>query len=331
MTPRGILRVATGAMLMLLVTSSTHAGADSEADALVRRARKVAIDEAYAGFVEVSWRDEAHGEHVERVGARGLGGAFVVGQGDRRVIGHGHERLVDDDGAGVGWTADVERAAPEPGAVWDLRIVGSDTVAGRPATMIEARDDNGRARAVFAIDDERGQLLGRQILDRHGEVVRSVGFVQIVTGAITPAVPPAPDGGAAPPVVIDEVPDGFVAPTTAEGGYRLLGRYRHADGSTHLFYSDGLFTLSVFEQEGAVDWEHLPPGRCQPIHDRRTCAYDTAVGTIVVWNERGLVFTVVGDAPPDLVTAVVDHFDDEPGSDWLTDAVNFVLDPFSWD
>jgi hypothetical protein len=333
-TPRALLRAMTGVLVVVLVAAaapSAGAGSDDKADALMEGARKIAIDDAFSGLVEVYWQDEEHQEFVDHVGARGLGGAFAIGQAGRQVVGSGDDRQIGAGGAGVGWTAAAEHEAPAPDAAWDLEVTGSGVVAGRPATFVEARDDNGRARAIFAVDKERGQLLERQILDRDGNVVRSVGFLRISTGAFEPYVPAVPDADTPAPVAIDDVPDGFVAPASTDSGYELLGRYRHADGSTHLFYSDGLFTLSVFEQKGAVDWDRLPAGRCEPIDDLRTCSYDTAVGTIVVWNQQGIVFTAIGDAPPDLVVGVVGHFDDAGSGSWLDDVANFVLDPFGWD
>jgi hypothetical protein len=332
MTRRGFVRTAAAATLLALVASAAPtAVAENRAEALVRHARRVATHEAYTGVVEVYWQDQDHRRYVERVAARGLGGAFVVGRGDRRVIGHGDERLAQDGGSDVGWTAKAEHEAPAPDAAWHLKVSGSGIVAGRPVTFVEAQDRDGRARAVLALDAESGQLLERQILNRRGDIVRSVAFVQIVTGAIRPAVPITPDSGESAPVAVDEVPNGFLAPTTAHAGYELLGRYRHADGSVQLFYSDGLFTLSVFEQQGAVDWDRLPPGRCGPIADHRTCSYDTASGTIVVWSRDGLVLTAIGDAPSDRVVAIVGDFGDENDSGWTADIANFVLGPFGWD
>ena len=54
------------------------------------------------------------------------------------------------------------------------------------------------------------------------------------------------------------MPDGYRAPSSL-GGYELVTRSQHPDGVL-LFYSDGLFTASVFEQQGDLDWSALPDG-----------------------------------------------------------------------
>ena len=64
---------------------------------------------------------------------------------------------------------------------------------------------------------------------------------------------------AARPFRSTSVPSGYEAPSTPSG-YVLVGRSRHPNG-VELLYSDGLFTVSVLEQRGEVDWNGLPKRR----------------------------------------------------------------------
>jgi len=330
------LRAALGATLLgalLVPVPAANAGNDDEGEALLVAARTATSNETFAGVVEVRWRDDDGDLHVERVGARSLNGRFVVGVGDYQVVGRGFERVTTGAGeADAHWSAGAHHRAPRPGAAWQLDITGHHRIAGRRATEISARDAEGRVRARFYVDAAHDQLLGREVLDPDGRVARSVRFVKIVTGSLTPAVPGVPsDGSERAPRSVDDVSGGYVAPAVVGRGYRLLGRYEHDDGVVQLYYSDGLFSLSVFEQPGAVDWSALPRGESAHIGGLRARAFTTAVGTVVVWGDRDLVLTAVGDGPRDAVIGVVARLSGSPDqSDWFDDVVDFVLDPFSW-
>ena len=68
---------------------------------------------------------------------------------------------------------------------------------------------------------------------------------------------------------LTSVPDGYRAPGSP-AGFELVTRSRHPDGVL-LFYSDGVFTASVFEQQGDLDWGALPtaaPTRSSPTRAR---------------------------------------------------------------
>jgi sigma-E factor negative regulatory protein RseB len=226
------------------------------------------------------------------------------------------------------WTDGQGRLAPPPGTSWDLEIVRTREVAGREASIVVARDEDDHVRARFAVDRELGQLLRREVLDRHGRVVHSVGFVKIITGPIDPAVPATPKETPPAPESLGDAPGGYLAPDSIDG-YRLLGVYEHPDGMVQMYYGDGLFTLSLFEQSGSVDWESLPSGDAR-VADVRDRSYVTAVGTVVVWQHGELVCTLVGDGPRDSVTdaaAGLAGFTDES---WLDDVADFLLGPFSW-
>ena len=307
------------------------AGADSgdEAEALLAYSRRASDTETFAGVVEVRWADENGEEQVVRVGARSVRGRFVVGVGEHHFIGEGFERFTSSAGdVDVRWTEGEGAAAPPPGESWNLDIGRRDEVAGHEAAVVVARDDDGNVRARFAIDRERGQLLRREVLDRHGRVVHSVGFVKIVTGDITPAVPATPKDAPAPPEALDTAPGGYLAPDEVDG-YRLLGVYQHADGLMQMYYGDGVFTLSLFEQTGAIDWESLPGGGAD-VADLRDRAYVTAAGTVVVWQQGELVCTIVGDGPRDVVAKAVSALAGGDHDSWIDDVGDFLFGPFSW-
>jgi sigma-E factor negative regulatory protein RseB len=316
--------VLAGAAL-LVVGPSASAGDDPEA--LLEKARSASATGNVAGIVEVRWIDG--GElFVERVGARSRGDAYVVGRGNRVAVGRDGVRYAAADGIATRWGIDSMDAAPAPGAAWDLELGDPVRVAGRTASVVSARGDDGRVRARFYVDPDTGLLLRRDVFDEEGHLARSVRFVRLNTG-VAPAVPQVPSG--APTVsATDEVPDGFSAPEEL-GHFRLLGRYRHPDGTLQLFYGDGLFSLSVFEQDGVVDWAAMPDGgRRAEVEGAKARTYSTAAGTVVVWGERGLALTGVSDAPADTLRAVLPDVagDDQSAAD---DVLDFVLGPFGWE
>ncbi|HEV2311280.1 MAG TPA: hypothetical protein VGU73_12230, partial [Acidimicrobiia bacterium] len=124
---------------------------------------------------------------------------------------------------------------------------------------------------------------------------------------------------------------GYNAPEDLGRGYRLLGQYRQPDGTLQLYYSDGLFTLSLFEQRGAVDWSALPPGTAGKWRGVDLRSYAASTTDAVVWGLRGLVITCVSDAPPDqALLAVHDVIGGGGSSGVLGKIAHFVLGPFGW-
>lgn len=324
---------SAGLVLASLLAVGGSAGASDEAEELIERAREASSEESFAGLVQVTWVDE-DGPHKEWVTARSVDGEFVVGPGANRVTGRGELRWAADPvTGGAGWRAEEGAAVPDPGASWDLELGQDRTVAGRVAAVVEAHDDDGQVRARFAIDRESGQLLERQVLDHDGAIVRSVGFATIVEAALAPLVPGIPPTAVSVPTVIADVPEGYLAPDGVGDGYRLLGRYQRPDGVVQLYYGDGIFSVSVFQQGGRVDWGALPDGgREARVEGVRAHSYRTPEGTVVVWSDRGLVLTGIADGPPGTAAAVVASISgDGDSGDVIDDIADFVLSPFDWE
>ena len=97
-----------------------------------------------------------------------------------------------------------------------------------------------------------------------------------------------------------------------------------------LYYSDGLFTASVFEQQGELDWDALPSGGDDTrLADTRTRVYHEPSGDVAVWARNGLVYTCVSDAPSDVFARMVGAMASD-GRSAPESVVDFVLDPFGW-
>jgi MucB/RseB N-terminal domain len=322
-----------GAVLLFPVS---RAGANDNPDALLTRARTAAATHDFVGVVQIEWRTP-HGTRESDVPVSSDQGLVEVGLGSQLVVGQGLDRWAGADGASTLWHDAGPDQLPTASDKWDLSTAAGPRIVDRPTTVIVARDDNGRVRARLYVDRATGLLLRREILDRSGHLVHEVTFVALsAVEGHTPGEPPPSTPRADKQRTNDrlaKVPDGYVAPSSAGDGFHLVARYRQGGGVVQLFYSDGLFNVSVFEQPGELDWGALPAGGTDSsVSGERTLAYETAAGTVMFWNTDGSVYTCISDAPADEVAGFVTtfaHAGDE-GSDPLHDAIHFVLGPFSW-
>ena len=126
-----------------------------------------------------------------------------------------------------------------------------------PPSSSKRRGANGTAAQKLYLDADTNLLLRREVLERERRVQRSLEFLDL-TVAGGPALH-APTGVSTQKAVpLDDVPPGYEVPRTPSG-YVLVGRSQHPNG-IELLYSDGLFTVSVLEQRGDLDWNGLPNG-----------------------------------------------------------------------
>ncbi len=241
------------------------------------------------------------GSQTAQVRVTDTGGAVAIASAGGVVIDEGRRTYLRDH---LGWTGlVVEPTAgdlPEPDRRWRLSTAGTRTVAGRPATVVLAARSDGKPAQRLVVDDATGLLLAREVLGPRGQVERSVRFSNIEVGE-RGGNPPSPPAGVKSRSAekLTSFPDGYRAPG-APAGFELVTRSRHPDGVL-LFYSDGVFTASVFEQQGDLDWGALPDGGTESeLADTRTRTYREASGDVAVWERNGLVYTCVTDAPSDV-------------------------------
>jgi hypothetical protein len=311
-------------------SASTGDTADArDAARLVQRARDAADHYDFSGTALVSWAS-ASGPRRERVQVRDADGAVeIVAADGAAVVDDGRRTYLRER---LGWTgALIEPAAgplPDPNRHWDLATASPATVAGRPATVVVASRAGGTPAQRLYVDDATGLVLGREVIGPDGHVQRSVRFLTVDVGAsVTTVTAPkgVPSGTAER---LTSVPDGYHAPRSVDG-YQLITRSRHPDGVL-LFYSDGLFTTSIFEQKGELDWDALPSGGSDTrVADTRSRQYREPSGDVLVWERQGIVYTCVSDAPSDVVANMVDDFS-AADRGTVQSVVDFVLGPFGW-
>jgi hypothetical protein len=344
MTARGarpVLVIAAVAALTALGFADAGlraaAGQTDSAEQLLSGARRAAEEHDFAGVLEVTWSD-ASGSRSHEVPVTNMGGVLALGD-EGQVVVEGPRRFVHEtQGWFAVWSSEDEPAAPSPSEKWDLRLREGPVVAGRATREVEVADrGEGRVRERLSFDAVTGILLRREQLDRRGDTVRAVGFVSIgdapgaFFGVVPAETPRAPLGSAArQPQAIDSVGSPFRAPERAGDGFRLAGSYRDADGTVQLFYSDGLFGVSVFEQEGELDWSELPEGEALTVGDHDARQYRTPTGVVTVWESGDVVYTTVADAPADQLGELLADLAPTGSQSAFERVTSFVLGPFSW-
>lgn len=329
---------AAGGMLLVPIVqadpSSAQKTPSDQAEQLLQDARSASAEADFTGVVQVEWVDDT-GHHREQVEARSVGGVLEL-QDHRDVYGHDNQRLVQSDGGYMSMgNSHAGGELPSPMPKWDLRITGSHRVAGRETSVIAASDpDTGRARERVYVDSVTHLVLRREQLDAHGHVQRAIGFVRVDQandlGAGKPKLPRSQQN--LQPARLRDLPKGYLAPKRVGDRYELLGQYRRPDGTVQLFYSDGIFGLSMFEQRGEINWDALPPGATvRSIGGHQARQYATPGGEVLVWTAAGTIFTGVSDAPSDEIEAWVVDFLPKEHSSAVDSIAEFVLGPFGWE
>jgi len=212
-------------------------------------------------------------------------------------------------------------------AHYSLSVVGTGQVAGRPVDVVAARRPGtapgAQEAARFWLDQDTGLVLRREVYDGHGRVTRANAFVDVTVGSGAVA---SDTGSRAWATTID--PAALAAmqgkdwdcPKVLPGPLALVDA-RRRDGSSggimHLSYSDGIATVSVFEQRGRLDGDGLA-GHHREVVEGHEVWVSGEVPQRVVWTSGETVFTVVADAPERTVDQVVAALPHQPAADGNT-------------
>jgi sigma-E factor negative regulatory protein RseB len=191
---------------------------------------------------------------------------------------------------------------------------GSGSADNRPAQVVEARRADGSLAARFWLDDATRLPLEREVFDSAAHVISEDVFINVrFTSQVSAAPVSGPATLAGPWTNLLTAPQllalrsrGWLVPPDLPGGL-LLFTGAQANTSTgtvlDLGYSDGLSVVSVFEQHGnlaskLVGWQKTTVAghviyAAEP--DQRS----------LTWSSRGIVYTVIADAPSQTIAAVV--------------------------
>ena len=209
---------------------------------------------------------------------------------------------------------------------YDVSIAGGDTVDGRAATVVVAGQD-GQTAARFWIDDATGLLLRRELYDG-GRLIRvsELSDLDMSSSVFMKHLPPEFEAPVGTQLPTDFAPslndDGWACPPKLPHDYQLtfLHRLQGTRDVMHAAYSDGLSTVSVFEERGVLDTTAL--GSFEQVTAANSSVWlQEGLPTVVVWQAEGTIYTLVTDATPsataELVASLPHQSDDVPGGNRL--------------
>jgi sigma-E factor negative regulatory protein RseB len=192
-----------------------------------------------------------------------------------------------------------------------VAYAGAGSADDRTAQVVEAWRADGSLAARFWLDDTTKLPLEREVFDSAAHVISQDVFINVrfAPGAV-PAAASAGPGPLTEPLSHAQLlalrSRGWQVPAQLPDGLSLFtGAETDAGTGTvlDLAYSDGLSVVSVFEQRGNLAAELTGW--------RRTTVAGHAVFVaepdqrFMTWSSRGIVYTVMVDAPAPIVDAVV--------------------------
>lgn len=300
---------STRAVVAVALVAGMAAPAHAGGPAPLEQARYAAEHTVFEGVLEVRWRD---GEETrsERLRVEAAGGSLMVRGANLVMARPEYRRLLAHGGGGWEemWLPSLApRARPDGTAKYRTTgPVAGPPVAGRPTTVMEIHAGGALLERIY-LDTETNLLLERDQFDREGAVVRRLAFESLTIGkpAEPLSAPRSPAQHAPEEVRPDRLRTPAAAPEGLADGYQRMGIYK--SGSVlQVLYSDGLYDLSVFQQQGRLRRSDLP-GKGEQVSVRGATGwrYPWPGGQLVVWSAGGRVFTAVSDAPADQVITAV--------------------------
>jgi hypothetical protein len=193
---------------------------------------------------------------------------------------------------------------------YDVGVMGAEDVLGRPALVVGIGRD-GLLAAKFWIDEATGLLLSRELYE-NGQLVRSSAFsrLQIAPHAFMLHLPVELQGPRASMISTEAAPQlndaGWTCPDSLGSDFTLtsIGHVEVSGDVMMAQYSDGLSSVSIFEQRGTLaDIAATGFGRVQV--GNTEILVDYGLPTVAVWESDGTVYTLVTDAPAERATQLL--------------------------
>lgn len=334
MTPRprllpGLVAIVLGVVAAPAGAAGSGAGPAAKDNpsrglAVLRQAVAASQQQEFEGRMVIVTAGDGGSTVSEVDVARAAGGDLRVGSGQSWVIGR-------DDDAGYLFQAEAGRLLSlgpidrEPFSLdrllakYVVRLVGTEQLGTGSATVVAVRE-RGRdhARERLFVDRETGLVVRRETFDAGGAPQRVIAFTSLDLTAPTMAPPPqAPverrSPEAVPAAALSRLGGaGWVAPSQLPRGFRLERGYARDDHTTlHLVYSDGLYTLSVYEEVGRLDDDAVAGAVRTSRHGTHVWHWPGAQPLTMVWTGNGMTFTAVSDAPWGQALAAISAFPSE--------------------
>ena len=237
---------------------------------------------------------------IERMGVidvAQLGGMAMVGAGaSHLMVGDGKVHDLESPCAAIAFAPRAETRVTH-----GYQLVSAETAVrlGRAVEVMEIREgDVLRMRLV--VDVVTAAPLETEVFDNEGNRFRYSTMVEFSVSA--PSMETYEDDGEYEMMVSVEEPQ---VPDSA-GRYQLIDAYAGPEAAQQGFYTDGLFTFSLFAVEGKADIEELGEGGSAWTldgFDYRRVVRPAEVW--VLWNTLDSTYALVGDLPPDHLEEVL--------------------------
>jgi len=172
----------------------------------------------------------------------------------------------------------------------------------RDATAVQVLED-GQVRMRLVFDDATGTPLVTEVYDGSGEIFRLTSMLEVDP---IPAKLYSAQGHYA-----DEFE--ILAPTSRHSlpsgaaGYTLADAYRGPEDSVQGFYSDGLFSFSLFVVAGSAESDRLASATTVEFDGLKYRRLVDPAEMWITWMSGGNTYVLVGDLPPDHLESVLNE------------------------
>jgi hypothetical protein len=207
---------------------------------------------------------------------------------------------------------------------YEVMLAGSEQVAGRPAEVVEARRPDGTVAARVWLDTATALPMRRETYDADGGVLRASAFVEVRITSVgptdrRPAADMVPSPRSTAPAPRKSAYDldhadltrlraaGFTCPDKLGDDLVLYEAREVVAGdaaAVQMSYTDGLVTVSVFEQQGRLDVGRLEGFVARRVGDG-TVYSRPGPPVQLTWTTGDSVVTVVADDATTTVPAVL--------------------------
>jgi hypothetical protein len=288
---------------------------DPRAVALLYRAVEAPDRLAYTGTQYVStWSvlDRAHSTSAI-VQVRHAAGSTTL------VAGHGAEPVLLPAQAGS-WLAGDGGPIGLLVKTYHVQLLGQGRVAGRSADIVGALRPDGTLAARLWLDAEHALPLRREVYDEAERTMSASAFVDIEVApalsrfvSVSRAQSDALAGSAFKIATLSHADldglraDGWHCPPELDGDLTLYQAARLGE-AVQLSYSDGVATVSVFEQPGHLDPEAMDGFEVTERGDGIVYASPGPPSRLMWATGDGRVITVVADGSLETVESVIDAY-----------------------
>ncbi len=205
---------------------------------------------------------------------------------------------------------------------YDVRMAGTGTVAGRDTDIVEAQRHDGTVAVRLWIDRGTALSLRRESFTMNGSPLNASAFVDVTIGDANVCCEfESTDFGSALGSDASTLRWSDIERLRAEGCHCLaelsdgmvLYEARNVGDAVHLSYSDGVMTVSVFEQHGRLDPGELDDYSTTEVNGG-TVYVHPGPPTRLTWSAGERVITVIAEAPLDTVKTLVESLPPEGAS-----------------